>query len=312
MQIATKHLKGRLREESGQTTIFVLCTFFTFFMFFALVANVGQAVNRRVLLQMVADAGAFSGASAQAVGLNTISEFNQIIDTSWDITQGLMLYFTFQICGVDDVITTIYQVIEGIMSVMIRVTNHASGPWALMEAEMVTRENIADLFPDGSVHSPLESFSSILTGSGSGTHVNNMREAWPALFESLSLVKLEQDSVTKSWICYEPPFEIMSKGPKDFNLPWEKEEAEQVTRFYWWVTADPVDALVFPKTAAMPLGFPQVPGMTAVALAKPVGGDVAPDDEGAEYVAKLIPLSTINASFAGLSGGLQSLSEVLH
>ena len=57
MQIATKHLKERLRDESGQTTIFVLCTFFTFFMFFALVANVGQAVNRRVMLQMVADAG---------------------------------------------------------------------------------------------------------------------------------------------------------------------------------------------------------------------------------------------------------------
>ena len=223
MQIATKHLKGRLRDESGQTTIFVLCTFFTFFMFFALVANVGQAVNRRVMLQMVADAGAFSGAfsgaSAQAVGLNTISEFNQIIDTSWDITQGLMLYFTFQICGVDDVITTIYQVIEGIMSVMIRVTNHASGPWALMEAEMVTRENIADLFPDGSVHSPLESFSSILTGSGSGTHVNNMREAWPALFESLSLVKLEQDSVTKSWICYEPPFEILRQRTEGLQSP---------------------------------------------------------------------------------------------
>ena len=148
MQMATTHLKGRLRDESGQTTIFVLCTFFTFFMFFALVANVGQAVNRRVLLQMVADAGAFSGASAQAVGLNTISEFNQIIDTSWDITQVLMLGFTFQICGVDEVITEVYKAIERIMSILIRVTNHASGPWALMEAEMVTRENIRALFPD--------------------------------------------------------------------------------------------------------------------------------------------------------------------
>ena len=205
MQMATTHLKGRLRDESGQTTIFVLCTFFTFFMFFALVANVGQAVNRRVLLQMVADAGAFSGASAQAVGLNTISEFNQIIDTSWDITQVLMLGFTFQICGVDEVITEVYKAIERIMSILIRVTNHASGLWALMEAEMVTRENIRALFPDRSVHSPLESFSSILTGSGSGPHVNNMRKAWPALFDSLALVKLEQDSVTKTWsACYQP------------------------------------------------------------------------------------------------------------
>ena len=142
-----------------------------------------------------------------------------------------------------------------------------------------------------------------------------MRKAWPALFDSLALVKLEQDSVTKTWICYQPPFVVKNGGPKDFNLPWEKEDEDQVTRFYWWVTADPVDALVFPKTAGT-FGFPQVPGMTAVALAKPVGGDIAGGDiaggEGAEYVAKLIPLSTINASFAGLSGGLQSLSEVLH
>ncbi len=118
------------------------------------------------------------------MGLNTISEFNQIIDTAWDITQVLMLGFTFQICGVDEVITEVYKAIERVMSIMIRVTNHASGPWALMETEMVTRENIRDLFPDGSVHSPLGSFSSILTGSGSGIHDNNMREAWPALFES--------------------------------------------------------------------------------------------------------------------------------
>jgi hypothetical protein len=62
----------------------------------------------------------------------------------------------------------------------------------------------------------------------------------------------------------------------------------------------------------MPFGFPQVPAMTAVALAKPIGGDVEPDENGAEYVARLIPLSTIDAIFINLGGSLPGLTEVLH
>jgi hypothetical protein len=305
---------ARLRDESGQTTFFVLCSFFTFFMFFALVANVGQAVNRRVLLQMVADTGAYSGASAQASAMNTISELNQVIDTSWDVTQGLMLYFTFQFCGVDDAITGIYRVIEGVMSVMIRVTNHGGAVWSIMEAEMVTRQNIRHLFPDGSVHTPLQSIPSLLTSPGSaamgGSHVANLLEAWPAL-TSLSLVRLEQDSVTKNWICYTPPYSLSSKSGS-FNLPWEKSDDDEVTRFYWWVQADPVDALVLPQRPWFPFGFPQVPEMHAAALAKPVGGEIEPDGLGDAYVAKMIPLSTIDAKFLELGDGLPGLTEVLH
>jgi Putative Flp pilus-assembly TadE/G-like len=306
---------GRCDDESGQTTLFVLCSFFVFFMFFALVANVGQAVNRRVMLQMVADAGAFTGASAQASALNTISEFNQIISTAWDITQALMLYFTFQFCGVDDAITGIYKAIEGVMSVMIQVTNHGGAVWSIMEAEMVTRQNIADLFPDGSVHSPLESFGGLLSSPSSlatgVSHIVNMKKAWPALFSEIALVRIEQESVTKYWICYEPPFEVEPKEGT-FNLPWKKKESDEVTRFYWWVTADPVDALVLPKKSWMPFGFPQVPRMTAAALAKPVDGDVEPDKRGSKYVAKMIPLSIINAKFLELGNGFPSLTKVLH
>jgi hypothetical protein len=308
-------LRERCRSEKGQTTLFVLCSFMVFFMLFALVANVGQAVNRRVMLQMVADAGAFTGASAQATMLNTISEFNQIIDTTWDVATALMLYWTFQFCGVDDAITAIYRIIETVMSIMIRVSNHGGAAWALMEAEMVTRQNIRHLFPDGSVHTPIQSFGSLLSSpSAAGTgasHIYNMQKAWPTLFSGFQLVALEQETVTKNWICYTPPFSLSSKNG-NFNLPWEKSNEDEVTRFYWWVTADPVDALVLPKKPWMPFGFPQVPAMTAAALAKPIGGAVAPDEEGSEYVARLIPLSTIEAQFADFSGSLPSLTEVLH
>lgn len=305
----------RLRDESGQTTFFVLCSFLTFFMFFALVANVGQAVNRRVMLQMVADAGAFSGASAQATALNTISEFNQIIKTAWDVTTGLMLGWTIQYCGVDEAITRVYQAIEIIMSTLIRVTNHGGAAWSIMEAEMVTRENIRQLFPDGTVHSPLESFPSLMSSVGSmgmgASHIYNLNQAWPALFSGVQLVQLEQKSETKFWTCYSYPATFQSKS-RDFDQWWEKEDDDEITRFYWWVTADPVDALVLPQREWMPFGFPQLPEMTAVALAKPVGGDIEPGGEGDEYVARMIPLSIIDAKFLDLGGSLPSLTEVLH
>jgi hypothetical protein len=310
-----QRLRTRLGDESGQTTFFVLCSFMTFFMFFALVANVGQAVNRRVLLQMVADAGAFSGASAQATALNTIAEFNDIIDTSWDVTTVLMLGWTIQYCGVDEVITRIYQAIEIIMSTLIRVTNHGGAAWSIMEAEMVTRENIRQLFPDGSVHSPLDSFPSLLSSPGGGglgaSHIYNLNQAWPSLFSGVQLVRLKQKTATRAWTCYSYPVTFQGKS-RDFNLSWEKEDDDEVTRFYWWVTADPVDVLVLPRTASMPFGFPQLPAMTAVALAKPVGGDIEPGGEGANYVARMVPLSIIDAKFLNLGGSLPSLTEVLH
>ncbi len=310
-----EELRKRCAGEKGQTTLFVLCSFMVFFMLFALVANVGQAVNRRVMLQMVADAGAFTGASTQATVLNTISEFNQIIDTSWDVATALMLYWTFQFCGVDDAIGAVYRIIETVMSIMIRVSNHGGAVWALMEAEMVTRQNIRDLFPDGSVHTPLESFGGLLSSPSSlgmgASHIINMQKAWPSLFSGFATVRLEQESVTKNWICYTPPFSVSSKSGT-FNLPWEKSDPDEVTRFYWWVSADAVDALVLPRKSWMPFGFPQVPAMTAVALAKPIGGDVEPDENGSEYVARLIPLSTIDAIFIDLGGSLPSLTEVLH
>ena len=315
MSSSSQRLRRRLGDESGQTTFFVLCSFLTFFMFFALVANVGQAVNRRVLLQMVADAGAFSGASAQASALNTISTFNKVIDDAFTVTTVLMLGWTIQYCGLDEVITRIYQAIETIMSTLIRVTNHGGAVWAIMEAEMVTRENIRHLFPDGTVHSPLDSFPSLLdspSSMGTGaSHIYNVNQAWPALFSGVQLVRLKQKDTTKYWTCYSYPVTFQAKS-RNFKLSWEKEDDDEVTRFYWWVTADPVDTLVLPKTATMPFGFPQLPQMTAVALAKPIGGDIEPGGEGAKYVARMIPLSIIDAKFLNLGGSLPSLTEVLH
>ena len=68
--------KKRLQNERGQTTIFFIAAFWTLFLFLAFVVNLGEAINRRVKLQMVADAGAWTGASKQASELNGLSDLN--------------------------------------------------------------------------------------------------------------------------------------------------------------------------------------------------------------------------------------------
>ena len=62
--------RARAGCEAGQTTALVCAMLFTLVMFVALVANVGQLVNRRVSLQLLADGGAWIGATVQAVQLN--------------------------------------------------------------------------------------------------------------------------------------------------------------------------------------------------------------------------------------------------
>jgi hypothetical protein len=294
-------LARRRSGEAGYTTIFALSSTLTLFLFFALVANVGQAVNRRVMLQMAADAGAFTGASVQSSGLNMISYYNGLIHELWEWTEILMLYFTIQFCGVDEVITRAYQVAQSALSVTIGVVNHGSAAWALMEAESVTRENLKQLFPDGSAHTPVQSVGRLLSNPRSiwdtGKNVFYMRRAWIPLFSEFSLVRLEEDSTFRIWVCYIPKAKFHLKW-RTFDRWYTKEDDEEVTRFYWWVTADEVPALVLPEL------FGTVPPMTAVALAKPIGGDIAPEGNGPRYVAKLMPVATV-----GIFGSLRHIKH---
>ncbi|MGH9461109.1 MAG: pilus assembly protein TadG-related protein [Vicinamibacteria bacterium] len=294
-------LARRRRGEAGYTTVFTMASFFTLFLFFALVANVGQAVNRRVMLQMAADAGAFTGASVQSSGLNMISYYNGLIHKAWQWTERLMLYFTIQFCGVDDVITRAYNIAQAALSVTIQVVNHGGAAWAVMEAESVTRDNLKQLFPDGSAHTALQSVGRALANPrsiwGTAKNVFYMRRAWKPLFSELSLVRLEEDSVFKVWICYRPKAHFRLKFGS-FDRWYTKEEDSEITRFYWWVTADEVPALVLPEL------FGTVPPMTAVALAKPIGGDLAPKGNGPRYLAKLIPVRTV-----GIFGSLRHIQH---
>jgi hypothetical protein len=288
------------RRQSGQTSLFVLCSFLTLFLFFSLVANVGQAVNRRVMLQMVADAGAFTGAASQARSMNAIAYYNQLIYDTWYITEIAMLFFTVHICGVDDVITTVYKILRTAFSLGVTISNHAGSILAIMDAEKVTRQNAAQLFPDGSLETPLS--GGLGSFFGNAQHIINVQKAWPALFNKGVLVELEENvDLQKNWICV---YWIGLRNKNDRFDRWfrkDEDKKDQVTRFYWWVKAKSVKPMVLAGI------FPNVPEMTAVALAKPIGGHINHGDfsgfsggDGPKYVAKMIPVSTISP--LGLSG----------
>ena len=57
--------KPRWRSARGQSTALIITMLWLFVLFVGMVAVVGQAVNRRIALQIVADSGAYTGAVFQ-------------------------------------------------------------------------------------------------------------------------------------------------------------------------------------------------------------------------------------------------------
>ena len=66
-----------MTSERGQSTPFFLCFLVLMTVMVGTMVNVGQAINRRMALQILADAGAWTGATNMAIGLNGLAEVNE-------------------------------------------------------------------------------------------------------------------------------------------------------------------------------------------------------------------------------------------
>src|SRR5262245_26089683 len=89
----------RCRSERGQSTALVITLLWVFIFFVAVVANVGQAVNRRIALQVAADAGAYTGASIMATGFNHLAYWNRHIQRMYEWVALSSNDFVGNICG---------------------------------------------------------------------------------------------------------------------------------------------------------------------------------------------------------------------
>lgn len=307
----------RYRSEAGQTTALVCAMLFTLTMFVALVVNVGQMVNRRVALQVIADAGAWSGATTQAVQLNHYAYWSRLVQNAYKNASGVSFGFNVSECWSGVAAAGMFYYAQ---SGMLRAIANFQGK-AYSQAYNNSMYNIDDLFPgerhnfgfstmaggaDGNVFAPFDGniFPFPLTKgdklyTGNHNWSNETLQQLPIelstqIMGSMPWAVSKAGSGSENWQCGTliPPtsFRIYMVGPAGYKL----QKLGQSYIFVWRVKeSQPTRALFFDKF----LGPNAVPAMTAVAVAKAVGGDV--HRGRSRYRAKMVPVSDYS-----LTGGI--------
>lgn len=286
MRSASRRLRV-WRGERGQVFAFVATILFGMFLFAAASINIGQAVTRRMLLQMTADAGAFTGATVMAQGLNTIAQQNLRIQRAWGTMAAATAAFTLPPCLSSDMGTAYYGVASGRLAYMIRTLNTAYGRRASDQAREITEYNAVDLFPS----------EKLVMGESHGS--SGIRRQRP----DGRLVELEQVPTgttvapevsspapgfrQRSWSCLSFPATEPRIGA--FELWYRAKRSAMPIAFVWTVTAPATRARAF-DTFFGPMAIPE---MTAAAVARPVGGEIALGKS--LYVAKMTPLRNVVA-----------------
>jgi hypothetical protein len=301
----------RHRSEAGQTTALVLSMLFTLTMFVALVVNVGQMVNRRVALQVIADTGAWTGATVQAVQLNHYAYWSRMVQNAYKNASAVSLGFNASECYSGWAAVGVFTYANsGMARAMIKFRGKA-----FSEAYNHSMYNIDDLFPgesgnfrngfstmagpeDGNVFAvadgnivPLPLFKGDKLYTGDHAWRNETVSQLPIEL-SAKLAGISPFAVSKagsgyeSWPCATllPPTisTVYMIGPPGYKLV----TLGQPYIFVWRVKESrPTKALFFDRF----LGPNAVPAMTAVAVAKAVGGDV--HRGRSRYRAKMVPVS---------------------
>jgi hypothetical protein len=303
-----------VRGERGQTFPFVLVLLFSLFVTCAVVINIGQAVNRRIFLQIAADAGAYTGASEMARGMNTIAEINGQIQKAW----GNMTYatkgFGLPPCGASDLGVGGYAQAAGAGRTLIDAVNKGYGKRARSEAERVTKYNVMDLFPteeDEIQMGEVDSENGLRSPRPEGKLVDlqEVRGGTPAMADAMT------PAVKRAvWACKKSPTSGIrgllrslvggTVEPRSATFPlWYEKAPGPPFAFIWVVKAPARRARVFDAV----FGPEAIPAMTAAAAAKPVGGSIK--EAKVEYVTKLIPVRDFRG---GIYDRLKRLTRKVH
>jgi hypothetical protein len=305
------------RDERGQIVPMVTILLPTLLLFVALVVNVGQAVNRRVALQLMADTSAFSGATTMAVHLNRMAWANRQIQRGWVIVgyaTGIPIpyFWTPALCSWVTWVPPTYNTVADGMKLMINVFNRTGNARASSWARNVAfgdTGNGPELFP-GEYQQFSGSFwtSSAVFDLGNAVPAvaeyadyleplldledvpegtdPNVSGAWGGLFGS---------KTSDSWGCpytYVPtPFGPAPVPPPPFQnqfnnyTTWvQEEDDDEPETFLAQITAPPTPARLFPTV------FGDVPEMIAIGAARPTGGNIK---EGkAEYIVQIVPVAS--------------------
>lgn len=275
----------RLRhDERGQTLVFALTTLLALMLVAAAAVNIGQAVTRRMLLQVLADAGAYTGASVMARGMNTIANENRRIQQAWALTADATLGFTLPPCVASDTAIAAYGVAQSALARLIRALNEGYGARAASEAQRVTRYNAVDLFPGERLTMGESDADSGLNPQRPADRLTELEEVPDGTDPAVS--SLSPGSKLRAWACFGL---LVQPRVQTFDLWFQRKPDAPPTAFLWVVKAPRRQARFFDRF----FGPYAVPEMTAAAVAKPVGGEIRRGR--AEYVAKLMPLRNVRA-----------------
>ena len=289
--------------------------------FVAVVANVGQAVNRRIALQTVADAGAYTGGSVMATGMNHLAYWNRHIQRMAAWMSISSEGYTGNICGCalilpgacDEWTIPAYLGAQGAFAAA--QINFASR--LNSEPRRVSDFNIRDLFPGEDpndfsfTHSDPDPDAGISNPYQTG-ELPLVANTIPAEGASAERRKpLWNDETPYDWIP-DPPFSLADSTVEPHTwtsicLPtsWD---TTMVT--FWWKLARFAPSYHYiyevkaPETRAIMfdsiIGPFAIPQMKAVAVTKPVGdrnrrGEIERGDIG--YLVKIVKAAEV------ISGG---------
>jgi hypothetical protein len=312
--------RARWRDARGQATAFVLSLLFLLILFVAVVATVGQAVNRRIALQIVADAGAYSGATVMAAGMNQLAYWNRQIQRSWALvalTSNWLppfIPFTFGGCVAGNTAVASYAAVQAAYAgAYVRMSGEVNN-----RAARVSAMNAADLFPGerlgyaesdaspevliplpGRIPGPVP-IATLPVRRGTRPIIG--RHAWapetPWDFLPVHLLTFlpfypppYRPGITP-WPCYvegtilPPQFSTVSFWSQ--SPWWRLQRIGRPYYFIWRVESPPARALMFDRF----FGPNAIPAMKAVAVAQPVGGDI--QQGRSEYRVQMVPVSRVS------------------
>jgi|GEM_PF-3941226 len=273
--------RKRFESERGQTTFFFVAAFWTLFMFLAFLVNLGQAINRRVILQMVADAGAWSGATRQAQVLNSLYQINWA--EKWFVftpTQILTADFTITLDYLADIADPLWKVGNQIYKIAFKALSLSGNIQAVADAGNITSKNYDELL------------KASMNGQGltyPPVGLPDLSLDPPGIIGVKAVSKMEGSDTTYLGIYWIG----INVHTLDLSEVWyvKDDSYEKKVNFFWWVSAPKTDGVVLPSVF-------KIPAMTAVALAKPTNGSIDPDDDnlGGKFQVRMLPVSYLNDS----------------
>jgi hypothetical protein len=283
-----------MTSERGQSTPFFLCFLVLMTVMVGTMVNVGQAINRRMALQILADAGAWTGATNMAIGMNGLARVN-----GWrhDIEPVASIGVPVAgLIGLDDVMQKIFEVgttIINFVDMGIQI-GYAKIPYD--EAARVTFYNAHDLFP-GEQLEWFEGFRPGLISNGSdqvGNEVPFTKSRptvctdQPFLDETFFLMPcLVDEEPIKNTVNYIEPCFPLGYCPTSYTYVKWYEKSDETISFIWVVRAPEAKAIFNPFDV---FGDDAIPSMVAAAHAKPVGGTIVDSED--EYRVKMEPLTS--------------------